>query len=249
MNVILKNENQIELMRKCGKVLSDTFKYIEPFIKPGVSTYEIDKLCEEFIRNQGAIPSSKGYCGYPGSVCASVNDVVVHGIPSKNVILKEGDIISLDITVLKHGYNTDAARTFGVGKISPQNQKLIDVTRECFFEGIKDIKLGDTLNDIAKKIQTHAEENGFSVVRDMIGHGIGKQMHEDPPVPNFVCKENTTKIQKGLVIALEPMINYGRKEVYIENDGWTCKTRDHKPSAHYENTIAFTENGVEILTI
>ena len=249
MNIILKNESQIELMKKSGKVLSDTFEYIEAFIKPGVSTYEIDKLCEEFIRSQGAIPSSKGYCGYPASVCASVNDVVVHGIPSKKTILKEGDILSLDITVVKHGYNTDAARTFAVGKISPEKQKLIDVTRECFFEGIKGIKIGDTLNDIARNIQTHAEKNGFSVVRDMIGHGIGKEMHEDPPVPNYFTPENTTKIEKGLVIALEPMINYGRKEIYIESDGWTARTRDHKPSAHYENTIAFTDKGVEILTI
>ena len=249
MNIILKNENQIELMKKSGKVLADTFNYIEPFIKPGVSTYEIDKLCEEFIRSQGAIPSSKGDCGYPASVCASVNDVVVHGIPSKKTILKDGDILSLDITVIKHGYNTDAARTFAVGKISDENKKLINVTRECFFEGIKDIKIGDTLNDIARKIQTHAERNGFSVVRDMIGHGIGKQMHEDPPVPNYVSPENTTKIEKGLVIALEPMINYGRKEIYIDSDGWTARTRDHKPSAHYENTIAFTDKGIEILTL
>ena len=249
MNIILKNDDQIELMKASGKVLADTFKYIEPYIKPGISTYELDRLCEDFIRSQGAIPSSKGYCGYPSSICASVNDVVVHGMPSKNVILKEGDIISLDITCLKRGYNSDAARTFGVGKISSENQRLIDVTKECFFEGIKDIKIGDTLNDIARKIQQHAENNGFSVVRDMIGHGIGKEMHEDPPVPNYVTKENTTKIEKGLVIALEPMINYGRKEVYIDKDGWTCKTRDHKPSAHYENTIAFTDKGIEILTI
>lgn len=245
----LKSEKQIELMREAGKVTRDVLLYIEQFIKPGVSTKQLDELCEDFIRKNGAIPSCKGYSGYPASICASVNDVIVHGIPSGKIILKEGDIISVDVVCFKRGYHGDATRTFPVGKISAENQKLIDVTKQSFFEGLKDIKIGNTIGDISYQIQKYVESNGFSVIREMVGHGIGTEMHEDPSVPNYGHKGFGPKIEKGLVIAVEPMVNMGRKEIVVDRDGWTCRTRDHKPSAHYENTIVFTENGIEILTL
>lgn len=245
----LKTEKQIKDLKEACKVTADVLKYIEQFIKPGVSTKKLDELCEDFIRKNGGIPSCKGYCGYPASICASVNDVVVHGIPNSETILKEGDIVSIDVVVFKRGFHGDATRTFAVGKISEEKQRLIDVTKNCFFEGLKNISIGNTIGDISYQIQTYAESNGFSVVREMVGHGIGAEMHEDPSVPNFGHKGFGPKIEKGLVIAVEPMINMGKKDVYIDNDGWTCRTKDRKPSAHYENTIVFTENGIEILTL
>lgn len=247
--VILKTEKQIELMKIACKIVKETLDLVEKYIKPGVTTLELDKIAEDFIRSKGAIPSCKGYYGFPASICASVNDVVVHGIPSSNVVLKEGDIISIDLCAFIRGFHGDAARTFAVGKISAEKQKLIDVTKQCFFEGVKAIKIGGTTGDIGHAVQTYAESCGFSVVREMIGHGIGKDMHEDPEVPNYGKQGCGEKIKEGMVICIEPMINMGRKDVVIESDGWTCRTRDRKPSAHYENTVAITKNGIEILTL
>ena len=247
--IILKNDEQIDKMYVANQIVKQTLELLEKNIKPGISTKKLDEIAEEYIRSQNAIPNFKNYGGFPASICASVNDVVVHGIPSKDIILKEGDIISIDCGVLKGGYNGDAARTFAVGQISKEKQKLIDVTRECFFEGIKDIKIGDTLNKIGTQIQRYAESNGFSVVREMVGHGIGKNLHEDPEVPNYFRKGNDIVIREGLTIAIEPMINMGKKDIYIDYDGWTCRTQDHKPSAHYENTVAFTKSGIKILSL
>lgn len=247
--IILKNDEQINKMYVANQIVKQTLELLEKNIKPGISTKKLDEIAEEYIRSQNAIPNFKNYGGFPASICASVNDVVVHGIPSKDIILKEGDIISIDCGVLKGGYNGDAARTFAVGQISKEKQKLIDVTRECFFEGIKDIKIGDTLNKIGTQIQRYAESNGFSVVREMVGHGIGKNLHEDPEVPNYFRKGNDIVIREGLTIAIEPMINMGKKDIYIDYDGWTCRTQDHKPSAHYENTVAFTKSGIKILSL
>lgn len=245
----LKTEEQIEKMYIANQIVLHTLELVEKHIKPGVSTKYLDEIAEDYIRSQNAIPNFKNYEGYPASICASINDVVVHGIPSSEIILKEGDIISIDCGATKGGYNGDAARTFPVGKISKEKQKLIDVTRECFFKGIENIKIGDKLGTIGYQIQKHAESNGFSVVREMVGHGIGKQMHEDPEVPNYGRKDTGIVIEEGLTIAIEPMINMGKKDIYIDYDGWTCRTDDGSPSAHYENTIAFTKNGIRILSL
>lgn len=245
----LKTKKQIDLMREACKITIDAVMEVGKHVKPGVSTYELDQIAENYIRSHGAIPSCKNYEGFPATICASVNEVVVHGIPSKNVILKEGDIISIDCVAYKHGYHGDATRTFAVGKISAEKQRLIDITTQAFFEGVKAIKVGGHIGDIGEAIQTYVEKNGFSVVREMIGHGIGKEMHEDPAVPNYGRKNTGSKIQNGLVIAVEPMINMGRKEITINSDGWTCVTKDRKPSCHYENTVAIIDDKVEILTL
>ncbi len=247
--IILKNDEQIKKMYLANQIVKNTLELVEKNIKPGVSTKFLDEIAEDYIRKQNAIPNFKNYEGYPASICASINDVVVHGIPSEDIILKEGDIISIDCGALKSGYNGDAARTFPVGKISKEKQKLIDVTRECFFKGIENTKIGDRLGDIGYKIQTHAESNGFSVVREMVGHGIGRDMHEDPEVPNYGRPNTGLIIQEGLTIAIEPMINMGKRGIYIDYDGWTCRTKDKSPSAHYENTVAFTKDGIKILSL
>lgn len=245
----LKTDKQIELMKQACKIVKETLDLVEKHIKPGVSTKQLDEIAEDFIRSKGAIPSCKGYCGYPASICASVNDVVVHGIPSESIVLKEGDIVSIDLCAYIRGFHGDAARTFAVGKISAEKQKLIDVTKQCFFEGLKAVKIGGTIGDIGNAVQTYAESHGYSVVREMVGHGIGKEMHEDPQVPNYGKAGHGPVIKEGMVICIEPMINMGRKEITIDDDDWTCRTLDGKPSAHYENTIAITKNGIEILTV
>lgn len=247
--IILKTDKQIELMKIACKVVKETLDEIEKHIKPGISTWELDKIAEDFIRSKGAIPSCKGYYGYPASICASVNDVIVHGIPSKDIILKEGDIISIDLCAFIRGYHGDGARTFAVGKISEEKQKLIDVTKECFFKGLEQVKIGNTIGDIGHAVQMHAEANGFSVIREMVGHGIGKEMHEDPEVPNYGRPHTGATLKEGMVICIEPMVNMGKKDITIDDDDWTCRTKDGKPAAHYENTIAITKNGIEILTI
>lgn len=245
----LKTAKQIELMRQAGKLTIDAIREVGKYIKPGVSTLELDQVAEDYIRSHGGIPSCKGYEGYPATICASVNEVVVHGIPSPYVILKEGDIISIDCVAYIHGFHGDATRTFAVGKISPEKQKLIDVTKESFYKGLEQVKVGGHIGDIGEAIQKYVEANGFSVVREMVGHGIGKEMHEDPQVPNYGHKNFGEKIENGLVIAIEPMINMGRKEIEILDDDWTCVTRDRKPSCHYENTVAIIDGKVEILTM
>ncbi len=244
----IKSDTELEYMRSAGKVVADTLAMIQKVIKPGITTAEIDKLAEEFILAQGAIPSFKGYGGFPGSICASVNDVVIHGIPNDTVLV-EGDIISVDCGAILNGYHGDAARTFPVGNISKEAKHLIDVTKESFFKGIEKAVVGNRLTDISAAIQKHAESFGYSVVRDFVGHGIGTSMHEDPQVPNYGTAGKGPKLVHGVVLAIEPMINMGNYKVKIKPDGWTVVTSDGKLSAHYENTIAITNEGVEILTL
>lgn len=240
---------QMVLMRKACLITKQALEYAETLIKPGISTKDLDKEIEKFIIDNGAFPASKGYEGFPGAACISVNEMVVHGIPSEKIILKEGDIVSVDIVVRYKGLHGDATRTFGVGKISPENQKLIDVTRECFFEGVKKLKVGHRLGEVSHAIQEHAEKNGFSVVRELVGHGIGLKMHEPPNVPNYGKESDGPLVTENACLAIEPMINAGRKEIWLIEDGWGVITRDGKCSAHYENTVHVTKDGVEILTL
>lgn len=247
MNNLLPS--QMVLMRKAGEITRDALNYCKTLIKPGVSTKELDILVEKFIIDSGAIPACKNYEGFPATICASVNDMVVHGIPSFDKVLKEGDIISVDLVVNYKGYHGDATRTFPVGKVSPEVEKLIRVTEECFFEGVKNLKVGHRLGEVSHAIQVHAEKNGFSVVRELVGHGIGKSMHEPPNVPNYGKVTEGPIVTENACLAIEPMINMGRKEVWLVEDGWGVVTRDGKYSAHYENTVHVTRDGVEILTL
>jgi methionyl aminopeptidase len=246
--IIIKSDMEIQYMRNAGRVVAETLAMIEKVIKPGITTAEIDKLAEEFIVSRGAIPSFKGYGGFPASICASINDVVIHGIPS-NRELKDGDIISVDCGAILNGYHGDAARTFPVGNISDEAQKLIDVTRESFFKAVDKATVGSRLTDISAAVQKHVEGFGFSVVRDFVGHGIGKSMHEDPQVPNYGTAGKGSKLVHGMVLAIEPMVNIGEYRVKIKPDGWTVVTVDGNLSAHYENTVAITNDGPEILTL
>lgn len=244
----IKTDNEIELMRHAGKVVGDTLAALEEVIKPGITTAEIDKIAEELIIKQGAKPSFKGYEGFPGTICASVNEEVVHGFPGKRV-LKEGDIISIDCGAILDGYQGDAARTFPVGKVSEEAEKLIKITKESFFKGVEKAVVSNRLGDISWAVQQHAESNGFSVVRDFVGHGIGREMHEDPEVPNFGRPGRGLRLSHGLVLAIEPMINIGRYNVRVMPNGWTVVTADGSLSAHYENTVAILKDGPEILTL
>lgn len=249
MAISIKSTKEIELMKEAGRILAITHEELEKALRPGMSTYEIDKLGEEIIRSYGCIPSFLNYNGYPASICVSVNNEVVHGIPSKKNFIKEGDIVSLDAGVIYKGYHSDAARTHAVGEISEEAAKLIRVTRESFFEGIKEVKEGAHLNDVARAIQMHAESNGFSVVRDLVGHGIGRNLHEDPQIPNFVQRRRGARLQAGMTLAIEPMINAGRYSVRWLDDDWTVVTEDGSLSAHYENTVLVTKEGCEILSV
>lgn len=240
---------EIVLMRKAGQITRDALNYIETLVKPGISTLELDKFAKKFIIDSGATPSFLGYEGFPASICASPNDMVVHGIPSADIILKEGDIISIDLGVIYKGYNGDAARTFPVGKITPAKQRLIDVTRECFFKGVENLKVGHRLGEMSHAIQEHAEKNGYSVVRELVGHGIGKKMHEPPNVPNYGKVTDGPLVTENACIAIEPMINMGKRNIWLLEDGWGIVTQDGLPSAHYENTVLITKDGVEILTL
>lgn len=244
----LKTPAEIEKMRKAGALLKATLDYLEEHVKAGVTTKKLDELAFEFIKKNNAKPSFLGYGGFPGSICASIDEVVVHGIPSERR-LEEGEIIGIDCGVILNGWQSDAARTFGVGQISDEKQKLIDTTRQSFFEGVKQFKEGGRLGDISHAVQQYNESRGFSVVRDMVGHGIGRHMHEDPAVPNYGRAGHGLRLERGIVLAIEPMINIGTWEVETLDDGWTCVTKDRKPSAHYENTVALTENGAEILSL
>ncbi len=247
--VSIKSEREITLMREAGRILARVHKALGEALKPGMSTYDVDKLGEEMIRNFGCIPSFKNYNGYPAAICVSVNDEVVHGIPNRHHILQEGDIVSLDAGVIYKGYHSDAARTHAVGEISPEAKKLIDVTRQCFFEGIKFAKAGNHLNDISSAIQAYAESFGYGVVRDLVGHGIGSHLHEDPEIPNFTQKRRGIRLRPGMTLAIEPMINEGRCDVVWLDDDWTVVTEDGSLSAHYENTILITEGEPEILSL
>ena len=249
MAVSIKSEREIERMRQSNHLLAGVYQELKKIIRPGISTWEIDHEGERLIRECGGVPNFLHYEGYPASVCVSVNDEVVHGIPKKEHILKDGDIVSLDMGLIYEGYHSDAARTFGVGKISEEAQKLIDVTRQSFFEGIKYAKAGHHLHEISGAIGDYAESFGYGVVRDLVGHGIGTKMHEDPQIPNFRCKSRGILLRPGMTLAIEPMINIGTPDVEWMDDDWTVVTADGSLSAHYENTILITEGEPEILTM
>ena len=254
--VTIKSKNEIEKMREAGRVANLAQKAIERAIKPGISTYELDKIAEETMIENGAIPAEKGFPSgvkgvpdFPGSICASVNDNIIHGIPSKRTILKEGDIISVDLVAYKDGYNGDCCRTYAVGNISAEAQKLIDVTKQSFFEGIKFAKKGNRLGDISHRICEYVQANGFDVIREFEGHGIGKEMHEDPGIPNYGKAGRGIRLEPGMTLAIEPMVVAGSREICEGDDGWSIWTYDEILSAHYENTILITENEPEILTL
>lgn len=247
--ITIKSKSEIEKMRVAGKITGDTLKVIEKHIRPGVSTEQLDKIARDYIVSRGATPSCLHYEGYPKSICASVNDAVVHGIPSKNVVLSEGDIVSIDLCACKDGYHGDAARTFAVGKISSEAQRLINVTKESFFEGIKYAVHGAKLGDVSAAIQEYVESHGYSVVRDLVGHGIGRNMHEDPSVPNFGHRGRGVRLASGMTLAVEPMVNAGDWQVEVLDDDWTVVTKDGTLSAHYENTILIKKTECEILTL
>ena len=246
--ITLKSDVEIEAMRRAGHIVRDTLNLLESKVKVGITTLQLDKIANDYITKCGAKPSFLGFSGYPASICASIDEEVVHGIPSSRK-LKEGQIISVDVGAVIGGFHGDAARTFAVGNISPEKQKLIDVTRESFFKGIEQFKVGNRLGDISHAVQEYAEDNGFSVVRALVGHGIGHEMHEDPSVPNFGRSGRGIRLEVGLVIAIEPMLNTGTFDVLQLEDGWTIVTADNMPSGHYENTVALTKNGLEILTL
>ena len=244
--ITIKKEKEIELMRVAGSITAGALDEISKYIKPGISTLELDKIANKFIIDKGAKPAFLRYSGFPNSICASIDDVVVHGIPKSNIVLQEGQIIGIDVGAKYQGYCGDAARTFAVGKISEEKQKLINVTKECFFKAIKDLKAGSRLGDIGFEVERNAEKFGFKPVRTMGGHGIGKDMHEDPFVPMYGRAGTGIKLEAGMTLAIEPMINMGTYEIDI--NGWDVRTADGLPSAHYENTVLIKEDGVEILT-
>ena len=249
MAVTIKSPREIELMREAGRILAKTHEELAKNLRPGMSTWDIDHMGEEIIRSYGCIPSFKNYNGYPASICVSVNDEVVHGIPHKEHFLDEGDIVSLDAGVIYKGYHSDAARTYGIGEIDDDAKKLIEVTRQSFFEGIKFAKAGNHLNDISAAIQKYAESFGFGVVRDLVGHGIGSHLHEDPEIPNFARKRKGILLQPGMTLAIEPMITEGSYEVVWLDDDWTVMTEDGGWAAHYENTFLITEGEPENLSL
>ena len=249
MKIIIKSPREIALIKKAGSILADTFDYLKVHTRAGISTKELDKLAESFIRSHGGIPTCKGYEGFPGAICISVNDTLLHGIPSKKIILKDGDIVSYDICVTYEGYIADACRTFPVGEISSEAKRLLDTTKKCFFEAVKLVKPGVHLGDISQKIYETGTSEGYTLTRDYGGHGVGREMHEDPFVLNYGEKGTGPILKKGMVIAIEPMLNEGKVELYTLDDGWTVKTLDGKLSCHYENTIAITDDGYEILTL
>lgn len=246
--IIIKNDNEVSLMRKAGKIVGETLLLLENEIKPGITTAELDKIAEEFITKHGAKPSFKGLYGFPSSLCISVNEQVIHGIPGE-YMLKDGDIVGIDCGACIDGFHGDAARTFPVGNISSDAQKLIDMTKESFFKGIEYAKVGNKLGDVSHEIQSYVEAAGFSVVRDFVGHGIGANVHEDPNVPNFGKAGIGPDLVKGMVLAIEPMVNIGNHKVKTLRNGWTVVTRDSSLSAHYENTVAILSDGPEILTL
>ena len=247
--VTIKSEREIELMREAGRILAKVHEELGRTLVPGMSTKEIDRMCEDMIRSHGCVPSFLNYQGFPASVCISINDEVVHGIPDKHRYLEEGDIVSLDTGVIWKGYQSDAARTHMIGEVSGEARKLVEVTQQSFFEGIKYAKAGNHLNDISKAIQEYAESFGFGVVRDLVGLGIGTEMHEAPEIPNFAQRRKGIRLAAGMTLAIEPMITAGRYDVVWEDDGWTVVTEDGSLASHYENTILITDGEPEILSL
>ena len=252
MSVKIKNNDEINQMSSCGKIISDVREIIVKNIEPGISTWELDKLAEEYTISKGFIPAFKGYQNFPSSICASVNDEVVHGLPSKNKILKKGDIIGVDFGVYDGTFYADSAFTFPVGDVGDNIIKLLNVTKESLNLGIQKAQVGNKIYDISKAIQDHIEKNGFTVVRSYVGHGIGKDLHEEPHVPNFILnnkdRSKSMKLKEGMVLAIEPMVNVGNFEVELSDDNWTVKTCDGSLSAHFEHTVALTKDGPKILT-
>lgn len=248
MPITRKSQAEIELMREAGRILAITHNELKKELKAGMSTKDIDELGETIIRDYGCIPSFLNYCGYPASICVSVNDEVVHGIPDKKRIIQDGDIVSLDAGVIYKGYHSDAARTIMVGEVSEEAKRLVEVTRQSFFEGIQYAKPGYHIVDIGRAVQTYVEANGFSVVRDLVGHGIGKKLHEKPNIPNFVDRGKGARLRPGMTLAIEPMVNAGEYDVVWLEDDWTVVTYDGSLSAHYENTILITEEEPVILS-
>ena len=249
MSVTIKSEKEIELMREAGRILAIVHEELEKFIRPGISTLDIDKKGYEIIKSYGCIPSFLNYNGYPASICVSVNDEVVHGIPRKDRILLEGDIVSLDAGVIYKGYHSDAARTWAVGEVSKEAKKLMEVTEQSFFEGMKYAKAGHHLFEISAAIENYVVANGFSCVRDLVGHGIGRELHEDPQIPNFRQRRRGPKLVPGMTLAIEPMVNAGKYHVCWLDDEWTVVTEDESLSAHYENTVLITDGEPELLSI
>lgn len=246
--ITLKSPTEIGYMRKSCAVIRDLLLYMEDKVKPGVSTKKLDEFVHDYIVKHGAKPSFLGYGGFPASACISIDDVVVHGIPSARR-LEEGMIVGVDVGAILNGWQSDAARTLLVGEVSAEKRRLVDTTRESFFKGVEQFRDGGRLGDISHAIQVYNEERGYSMVRDLVGHGIGREMHEDPQVPNFGRAGHGVRLAVGMVLAIEPMVNMGTWKVETLDDGWTCVTQDGMPSAHYENTVALTENGAEILTL
>ena len=244
----VKSEKEIDLLREPCKIVRDTLEFVGSKIQAGMSTREVDELVERYIRASGANPSCLGYGGFPASACISVNDMVVHGIPDER-ILKDGDIVSVDVVADKKGYHGDACRTFSIGAVAPEVRKLVKVTEECFFKAIEGLRAGSALYDIGYAVQQHAESHGYGVIRSYTGHGIGREMHEDPSVPNYGKKGTGLRLRAGTVLCIEPMIAMGDWRVRLLSDGWGAVTMDGKPAAHYENTIVIREDGVEILTL
>lgn len=247
--ITIKTPAEIDLMRKANQIVKDTLDLLQDSIKEGMTTAQLDKIARDYIVKCDAKPSFLGYGGFPASICTSVNEQVVHGIPSDKVVIKEGDIVSVDCGSIYKGYNGDAARTFEIGKVSEEAHKLVEVTKQSFFEGVKILKAGVRLGDLGYAIQSYAESFGYGVVRDLVGHGIGREMHEDPQVPNYGKLGHGMRLKNNMTIAIEPMINMGTHKVYLLDDGWTIVTADNMPSAHYENTVLITEEGVEILSL
>lgn len=246
--IILKTRREIEIMRKAGRLVAESHELVRKYIKPGITTKELDQIVEDFLKSQNAIPTFKGYNKFPYSICASVNEEVVHGMPGERK-LKEGDIISVDIGATFEGYVGDSAKTFFVGEVDDEKRRLVEVTRQSFYEGIKFAKESCRLSDISHAIQEYVENAGFSVVRDYVGHGVGKNMHESPQIPNFGKPGKGPRLQQGMVLAIEPMINAGTYNVKVLDNDWTVVTLDGKPSAHYEHTIAITDGEPELLTV
>ncbi len=245
--IFLKTEEEVELLRENNLLVSATLAEVGKHIAPGVTTLQLDRIAEEFIRSHGAVPGFLGYGGFPNTLCVSVNEQVVHGIPS-NYALREGDIVSVDCGTIMKGFYGDSAYTFAVGSISEQVQQLLDVTKEALYRGVAQAKAGNRVGDISAAVQQHAESYGFGVVRELVGHGLGRNMHEDPEVPNYGARGRGPLLKEGMVICIEPMINLGRKDVVFERDGWTVRTRDRKPSAHFEFAVAIRKDGPDVLT-
>ena len=247
--ITCKSPREISLMKEAGQVVAKVFEGLKAELRPGISTQYLDDLADKIIKENDAISGSRGYYGYPGCICISVNDTLVHGIPSNKIILKEGDIVSLDVVVKKHGYYADACRTYPVGVIKENARKLMEITRESFWEAVKLVKPGVHLGDISHKVQEVNESHGYSIPRDYTGHGIGKEMHEDPTVPNYGKEGTGVILQEGMTFCIEPMVAEGKPFTRVLGDGWTAKMKDGKLSCHYENTVLVTEDGFEILTL